>query len=520
MKILMDAGPWLPVPPAGYGGLENVVATLTTELRRRGHTIVLATVGDSEQPADGRVWAFPTGQFTRLAAPYAEVTGLAHAHEQAVVAEIRRHAAAGAPFSLVHSHLEVVGPAILGALGPAAPPVLHTLHWDPQRNAAFYAGFDGGGRVFFAGVSDAQLARAPTRLRRQTLGAVPLSVPIPGDGFAAPEERSDSVLVLSRLCALKGTDIAVRACRAAGVPLVLAGPVGGQPDRAALDAALADPASPVAGYPDVRWFLDQVAPSLGDGARWIGSVSGSAKDRLLRTSRAVLFPVRWDEPGGTAVCEALAAGTPVVVMARGCLPSLVEHGVTGFLATDEAEFTDALRRIDELDPRACAETARRRFSPAVMADGYERLYAEVLRRAHRVRPGVLRPGPGYERGTSMTRTALPEPRGRSVTEPLTPEDVLHYLKDVDYPAGKDALLVAAERANAPEEVLRSIRAVPPVEYRSHAEVLRSVRVDPGAGRSPGRVAEQARDHAHRGLAEHMRDPQDDRINPGADRRPT
>ena len=67
MKILMDAGPWLPVPPRGYGGLENVVATLTTELRRRGHSVVLATVGESEQPTDGRVCAFPTGQFGRLA---------------------------------------------------------------------------------------------------------------------------------------------------------------------------------------------------------------------------------------------------------------------------------------------------------------------------------------------------------------------------------------------------------------------------------------------------------------------
>ncbi len=69
MKILMDAGPWLPVPPQGYGGLENVVATLTTELRRRGHTVVLATVEESRQPADGRVCAFPTGQFGRLGAP-------------------------------------------------------------------------------------------------------------------------------------------------------------------------------------------------------------------------------------------------------------------------------------------------------------------------------------------------------------------------------------------------------------------------------------------------------------------
>ncbi|WP_231502567.1 glycosyltransferase [Blastococcus sp. URHD0036] len=378
----MDAGPWLPVPPVGYGGLENVVATLTTELRGRGHQVVLATVGESELPADGRVTRFPTGQFTQLAAPYPEVTGIAHAHASAVLAEIHRHAAAGIPFDLVHTHLEVVGPALLAALGPAAPPVLHTLHWDLRRNADFYACFDGGGRVFFAGVSDSQVARGPEVLRRQTLGVVPLSVPVPDDPPVPRGERSDAVLVLSRICEAKGTDVAVRACRAAGVPLVLAGPVGGLPDRAALDAALADPASPVAGYPDVRWFLEHVAPLLDDEhARWIGSVSGAAKTELLRWSRAVLFPVRWPEPGGTAVCEALAAGTPVVASPLGCLPSLVADGRTGFLAEDEDGFADALRRLDEIDPEECVAEARRRFAPAVMADGYEALYAEVLRRA-------------------------------------------------------------------------------------------------------------------------------------------
>jgi glycosyltransferase involved in cell wall biosynthesis len=350
VKILMDAGPWLPVPPLGYGGLENVVATLTTELRRRGHTIVLASVGESSQPADGLVAAFPTGQFPRLAATYPDVTGLAHAHEQVVLEEIHRHALLGAPFDLVHSHLEVVGPAVLAAMGAEAPPALHTLHWDLRRNAEFYAAFDGRGRVFFAGVSDSQIARGPAALRRQTLGAIPLSVPIPAAAPAPRHERTDAVLVLSRLCEAKGTDIAVRACRRAGVPLVLAGPVGGRPDRAALDAALADPASPVHDHPDVRWFLRQVAPSLDERARWIGSVSGAEKAALLRHTRAVLFPIRWPEPGGTAVCEALAAGTPVVAMARGCLPSLVEAGVTGFLAEDESEFADAVGRVDELDP--------------------------------------------------------------------------------------------------------------------------------------------------------------------------
>jgi len=42
--------------------------------------------------------------------------------------------------------------------------------------------------------------------------------------------------------------------RAGGVPLVLAGPVGGLPDAAALDAALADPGHPAHGNADVDWF--------------------------------------------------------------------------------------------------------------------------------------------------------------------------------------------------------------------------------------------------------------------------
>ncbi|MGY1618841.1 DUF2795 domain-containing protein [Geodermatophilus sp. SYSU D00691] len=93
-----------------------------------------------------------------------------------------------------------------------------------------------------------------------------------------------------------------------------------------------------------------------------------------------------------------------------------------------------------------------------------------------------------------------------MTEPLTPDDVLQYLQDVDYPAGKEALVAAAERSGAPEGVVRSLRAIPPVDYRSRAEVVRSVAVDPGAGRPASREAEQARTRAPSGVAEHMREP--------------
>jgi glycosyltransferase involved in cell wall biosynthesis len=190
------------------------------------------------------------------------------------------------------------------------------------------------------------------------------------------------VLVLGRITPLKGTAVAVRAAQKAGLPVVLAGPVAGRPDEAALRADLADPASHLHGDPDVRYFLDEVAPLLdGESARWIGTVSGESKDELLRHARAVLFPINWEEPGGTAVCEALAAGTPVVAMARGCLPSLVDDGVTGFLADDETGFAEALGRLDELDPGACMAVARERFAAAAMATAYEQLYEETISRA-------------------------------------------------------------------------------------------------------------------------------------------
>jgi glycosyltransferase involved in cell wall biosynthesis len=378
----MDAGPWLPVPPRGYGGLENVVGTLTTALRERGHTVVLATVGESDLPSDGAVHAYATGQFARLARPYAEVVGVAFAHEQVVVETIERHAAAGAPFDLVHTHVEVVGPAVLGALGNRTPPVLHTLHWDLRRNADFYAAFDGRGRVFFAGVSASQVARGPERLRRQTLGAVPLAVPVM-DGPPVPAgRRKEHVVAVGRICRLKGTAVAVRAARAAGLPIVLAGPVAGCPDRASLGREMADPSSPLHANDDVRYFLEEVSPLLDDDeARWIGSVSGPAKDDLVGTARAAIFPVQWEEPGGTAVCEALMGGTPVVALTRGCLPSLVDDGVTGLLADDEAGLVEALRRIGDIDPAACRADAVRRFAPDVMARAYERLYDEVVDRA-------------------------------------------------------------------------------------------------------------------------------------------
>ena len=392
----MNSGPWLPVPPDGYGGIENVVATLVPELRARGVRVVLAAAAGSTLEVDRLVTPLDAPHFADLGAPYAQSCGTAHAHMAAVLDELH----GDEDIDIVHDHLEVVGPSMLAAIGPAGPPVLQTLHWDLRKHPEFYGSFDGRGRIWFNGVSDRQVDRAPLPLRRQVVGVVPLSVDIDEVPFSA--QKGDRCLSLARISPLKGIDVAARVCRAAGAPLDIAGPVGPaqQPDE--LDGSV--------DHPDADYFRTRVAPLLDGDIRWIGSLTGASKFAALGAARALVFPVQWEEPGATAVVEALACGTPVVGTRRGVLPTLVEHGRTGFLADDEDELAEYVRRAGEIDPYECRRVAEERLSSGVMAERYLALYDEVIRRA----------GAGRGRPAARGGGGLRFPRAAQDPRPVAP----------------------------------------------------------------------------------------------------
>ena len=383
--VLMNAGPWLAVPPPGYGGIENVVAALVPELRRRGVRVVLATVGSSTLPADERISVFPDGQFAQLQRPYNRVMGVAAAHLHRVASELRRRD----DITLVHDHQEAFGLTVMSALGPGAPPVLHTLHWDLAKHPELYGGFDGGGTVWVNGVSDAQMRTAPPALRAVSLGHVHLATPLAVDADRRPARPKGRHLVqVGRITPCKAQHMAARAAHAAGRELVLAGPVGPYHTPDALAGAVSAHGGAVdAATPDVRYWREQVEPLVdGERVRWVGTLQGAVLDDLVGSAAAALFPVDWDEPGGTAVVEALALGTPVVAFAKGCLPELVEHGRTGLLVDhgDEDGLAAGIGLADGIDPGECRRVAAARFTPGRMAEEYLALYEEVLRRSPHV----------------------------------------------------------------------------------------------------------------------------------------
>jgi glycosyltransferase involved in cell wall biosynthesis len=383
MTVLVNAGPWLAVPPPGYGGIENVLAALVPELRRRGVRVVLATVASSTLPVEEQVSVFDDGRFADLQRPYNRVMGVAAAHLHRVVTELRRRD----DIALVHDHQEAFGPTVLGALGGGAPPVLHTLHWDLRKHPELYGGIDGGGSLFVNGVSFNQLTTAPAALRALSVGHVHLATPLAVGADRRPAvAKGEHLVVMGRVTPYKGQAVAARLAHRTGADLVLAGPVGPYHRPEQLTGPGVDEDNP-----DVRYWREEVEPLVdGRRVRWVGTVAGAERDALVATARASLVPIDWEEPGGTAVVESLALGTPVVGFRRGCLPELVEHGRTGLLVDpgDEDALAAAAGRAAGLDPDDARREAARRFTPSRMAERYLRLYDKVLARSGR--PALVR----------------------------------------------------------------------------------------------------------------------------------
>ncbi len=130
----------------------------------------------------------------------------------------------------------------------------------------------------------------------------------------------------------------------------------------------------------------------------MGVADQAVKRRLLAGARCLIFPIRWEEPFGLVMVEAMACGTPVVALARGAAPEVVGHGRTGFVVERPEQLAPAIAACATLDPADCRRHVSSRFSLDVMATGYEGAYRRVL-----ARQGA---GPTATSRTARTRTVV------------------------------------------------------------------------------------------------------------------
>jgi glycosyltransferase involved in cell wall biosynthesis len=339
LTIAMVAPPWYKVPPRAYGGIEWMVYWLVEGLVARGHDVLVVGVDESETSAEF-IQTYERAPSDRLGEPGPEVV---HA---AAVARALKHA----DVDVVHDH-SLAWPLL--AFGRGVPTVV-TAHGpvDGEIGALY--------RLLSDDVSMVAISEAQRRIAPDLSWVATVYNSIPVDDYPFQRDKEGWAVWLGRMNPEKAPHLAIDAARAARLPIVVAG-------------KCSEPA-------EQQYFETEVAPRLGPGVEWLGEADTERKKELLCKARCFVFPIRWEEPFGIVMVEAMACGTPVVALRAGSAPEVVAHGVTGFVCDAPEDLAAAIGRVDEIDPRACRDRVAERFSVDAMVDGYERVYRDVVAR--------------------------------------------------------------------------------------------------------------------------------------------
>ncbi|WP_211880108.1 glycosyltransferase family 4 protein [Pseudarthrobacter albicanus] len=335
MRIGLIAGPWIPVPPAGYGGIERVVDSLARGFAAAGHEVLLAVPSDSECPVP-RVSGMRISEPAALGTTLSELSHVIRAYRgMRGVDVIHDHTAAGPLYPHRPSSVPVVT-TIHGPLTPSAADVYRAI----GRNASIIA------------ISRDQVSHAPdVPVARVIHHGLDLSTVPRGAG------QGGYVCFVGRMCPDKGVTEAIAVARKAGFPLRIA-------------AKMREPE-------ELRYFREVVEPLLGPNEEFMGEIGDAEKYALMGGAFAFLNPIQWSEPFGLVMIEALATGTPVVGTPIGSAPEIVEHGTTGYLAS-LADLPALLPRAAALSRAACRASVQERFSSDRMVAEHLDLFAQIL----------------------------------------------------------------------------------------------------------------------------------------------
>lgn len=254
-------------------------------------------------------------------------------------------------FNIIHIH--PIDRGLPLSLSHPNAPVFYTMHdpIDPWR-ASIYKMFQSPNQHYVS-ISNAQRSPAPELNYASTVYNG-----INTKKFAFQDKPEDYFIFVGRLEEKKGVAEAVQSAKKAEKKLIIIGPTPKDKDQ---------------------YWSKKVEPYLDDkNIKYAGFVSIEEKIKLLQGAKAILVPIKWEEPFGLVMTEAMSCGTPVIAFNRGSVPEIVEDGENGFIVDDVSQMVSAMDKIDSIDRAKCRKSVEEKFSIEKMVDGYEEAFLKLI----------------------------------------------------------------------------------------------------------------------------------------------
>jgi glycosyltransferase involved in cell wall biosynthesis len=347
MRIAIVAGPYVPVPPKGYGGAEQVIHYLIKGLLEAGHEPILLASGDSEVDCQLIPVVPKALSFAKTPADFESYAQEVRAAEERTATKLREILPT---IDIIHSHG-------FDLKQFANFPNLTTLHNEVvfhddnnPKNLAYYLERT---ELNYVSISQNQQASCP----ELNYVDVVYNGEDPGE-FPLVKRPEDYVCFLGRFDRKKNPHMAIELALEYGIKIKIAGKIDHESE----------------GY-----FEHHIAPYLDNPlVEYLGELGFKDKVELLSNARCNLHPTSFREPFGLTVLEAAYCGTPTLAIARGSMPELIEFGRTGIWVEDFVEGYHHLDECFKMDRTYIAFRSRQLFNYHAMAKQYIAAYKSVI----------------------------------------------------------------------------------------------------------------------------------------------
>ncbi|MBE7176840.1 MAG: glycosyltransferase family 4 protein [Mucilaginibacter polytrichastri] len=336
MKIAVLSPVAWRTPPRHYGPWEQVASNVTEGLVEKGHDVTLFATGDSKTAA--KLESVCGTGYEEDRSQDAKVLECLHISNLVERAE---------EFDIIHNHFDFL-PLSYSRL--VQTPFVTTIHgFSSPKIIPVYKKYNSSGAYVSISNADrsAELDYAATVYNG-----------LRTEDFTFNDQAGEYLLFLGRIHPDKGTAESIDIAKKSGRKLLIAGIIQ-----------------------DQRYFEEKVKPRIDDtDVTFLGHAGPEDRKRLLAGAAALLHPIRFDEPFGMSVAEAMLSGTPVIAFNRGSMPELIRDRETGYLVSTPQEAVDAVARLHNIDRRICHQWAAARFTREKMVNDYLQVYEKVLSR--------------------------------------------------------------------------------------------------------------------------------------------